>query len=66
MRAMVGFEIPSDREMLEVIISVLVDAQLAGIPTIDSTEGAVKALRERWPEMPLKVARAAVTRLRIL
>ena len=50
--------------MLDVIVPVLVRAKKDGLTTLQATPLAVDALRDRWPEMPLKKARAKVTSLR--
>jgi hypothetical protein len=55
---------PTDVEMLDVIVPVLVPHKKQGKTTLEATEPAVEALRRRWPGMPLKTARSKVTRLR--
>lgn len=57
---------PSDDEVLDVIIPTLVLAKKDGVSLTDATQPAVQAIRRRWPNMPLKSAKARVTRLRIL
>jgi len=57
---------PSDAEIIDVIVPILTDARKIGISHLEAGTLAMDALRERWPEMPIKTARAKVTRLRIL
>ncbi len=55
---------PTDNEMRDVIVPILLECRKDGMSFVDATEVAVNALREHWPKMPLRLARAAVTRLR--
>lgn len=57
---------PTNAEVLDVIIPVLVQSKKEGKPTLEATPLAVDAVLERWPQIGLKAARAKVTRLRIL
>ena len=57
---------PTDAEVLDVIVPVLVQSKKDGKTTLDATPLAVDAVRERWPDMPLKTVRAKVTRLRVI
>lgn len=57
---------PTDDEVLDVMIPALVQAKKDGLLITDATQPAVQAIRKRWPDMPLKVAKARVTRLRLL
>lgn len=54
----------TENEMRDVIVATLLACRKNGISYIDATEFAVDALRKHWPKMPLRMARAAVTRLR--
>jgi len=56
---------PTDEEMLAVLRPILTDRKVLRIPYRDTEEPCQRALRERWPDMPLKKARAAVLRLRL-
>ncbi len=57
---------PTDAEVLDVMIPALVQAKKDGVSLTDATQPAIDAIRRRWPDMPLKSAKARVTRLRIL
>lgn len=59
------FEMPTGEEMLHVLRPILVDRNVLRIPIQDRAEPCTKALRERWPNMPLKKAQAAARRLRL-
>lgn len=59
-------EQPTDDEVLDVMVPALVQAKKDGLSITDATPYAVDAIRRRWPDMPLKSAKARVTRLRIL
>jgi len=59
------FQMPTDEEMLAVLQPILTDRDVTRIPYRAPNEPCQKALRQRWPEMPLKKARAAVLRLRL-
>jgi hypothetical protein len=59
------FQMPTDEEMMTVLRPILVDRNVLRIPHRDPREPCQKALREHWPDMPLKKARAAVLRLRL-
>jgi len=56
---------PTDEEMLAVMRPILADRNVLRIPVQDRAEPCTKALRERWPQMPLKRAQSAARRLRI-
>lgn len=55
---------PTDAEVIDVIIPVLAEARKNGTSHLDAGAMAMDALRKRWPDMPLKRAKAKVTRLR--
>ena len=57
-------EEPTDAEILDVIIPVLVEARKAHVRHLDAGVMAKDALRKKWPNMSIKTARAKVMRLR--
>lgn len=57
---------PTDSEVLDVIIPVLVQSKKEGRPLTEATQPAVVAIKKRWPNVSMKSAKAKVTRLRIL
>jgi hypothetical protein len=56
---------PSDEEMMALLQPILADCEVMRTPYRDPNERCQKAIWERWPDMPIKMARAAVLRLRI-
>lgn len=57
---------PSDAEILDVIIPILIQAKLEGIGLTVAGDRAVLEVRRVFPKFDIKRAKAAVTRLRIL
>jgi hypothetical protein len=57
---------PTDDEVLDVMVPALVQAKKDGLSITDATQPAVDAIRKRWPDVPLKSAKARVMRLRLL
>jgi hypothetical protein len=59
------FQMPTDEEMMAVLRPILANRDVTRIPYLDKNEPCHKALRERWPAMPIRKARLATLRLRL-